>query len=70
MNERIQELAEQSRETVSSTEFAGETWTQFDEGKFAQLIVRECAIAVQDFVDHRIPASEYPARLKKYFGVE
>ena len=36
---------------------------------FAELIVRECAITVQDFVDHRIPASEYPERLKKHFEI-
>jgi hypothetical protein len=37
--------------------------------KFAELIVRECADVTQDFVDHRFPASEYPIRLKRYFGV-
>ena len=37
---------------------------------FAELIVRECAETIQDFVDHRFPASEYPVRLKRYFGVE
>lgn len=41
-----------------------------DTEKFAKLIVQECAETVQDFVDHRFPASEYPERLKKYFGVE
>lgn len=38
--------------------------------RFAELIVRECAETIQDFVDHRFPASEYPNRLKQYFGVE
>ena len=38
--------------------------------KFAELIVGECAETIQDFVDHRFPASEYPSRLKRYFGVE
>jgi len=43
------------------------------EAKVSELIVRECSIIIQDFVDHRIPASEYPNRLKdhfKEFGVE
>lgn len=33
-------------------------------------LIKESALVIQDFVDHRIPASEYPERLKKYFGVE
>ena len=38
--------------------------------KFAKLIVQECAETIQDFVDHRFPASEYPVRLKRYFGIK
>ena len=37
---------------------------------FAKLVIEECAKTVQDFVDHQFPASEYPNRLKRYFGVE
>jgi len=36
----------------------------------AKLVIEECAETVQDFVDHRFPASEYSSRLKHYFGVE
>ena len=36
---------------------------------FAELIVMECANVIQDFIDHRFPASEYPERLKQYFGI-
>ena len=36
----------------------------------AKLVVEECAETLQDFVDHQFPASEYPNRLKRYFGVE
>ena len=36
----------------------------------AQLIVQECCIVIQDFIDHRIPASEYPNLLKQHFGIE
>ena len=58
MNQRIQELAEQCRiETYGADgellEFG------FDEGKFAELIVRECA----KFTDHI-------EELYKHFGVE
>jgi len=37
--------------------------------RFYELVVTECATAVQDLVDRQVPASEYPDRLKEYFGV-
>jgi hypothetical protein len=37
---------------------------------FAEFIVQECGIVIQDFIDHRIPASEYPNLLKQHFGIE
>ena len=64
MNKRIKELY---------NAVAGNDKLNFDSylaEKFAELIVRKCANTVQDFVDHRFPASEYPLRLKRYFGVE
>ena len=68
MNERIKELAKQAgSDKMGIWNVIGiEEYHQ----KFAELIVRECAITVQNFVDHRIPAGEYPARLKEHFGVE
>jgi hypothetical protein len=69
MNERIKELAEQCR--IETYGVNGELLMfGFDEEKFAELIVWECATTIQDFVDHRFPASEYPVRLRRYFGVE
>ena len=72
MNEQIQELAEQAG--IVFWEMSGDVdWRQANKEtleKFAKLIVQECALTIQDFVDHRFPASEYPTRLKKYFGVE
>lgn len=72
MNERIKLLAEQAdlyaRSDNSSMLF--ENYKKRYSEKFAELIVKDCAETVQDFVDHRFPASEYPNRLKKYFGVE
>ena len=67
MNERIRELALQAG--------AGE-WgdsivpAMMDVEKFAELIILECAETIQDFVEHRFPASEYPIRLKRYYGIE
>lgn len=69
MDERIRELAEQAglkKPHGSDHEYIGD----FDWRQFAELIVKDCAETVQDFVDHRLPASEYPDRLKRYFGIE
>ena len=43
MNQRIKQLAEQARKHFPKTEMSGEFWV-FDEEKFAELIVRECAL--------------------------
>jgi hypothetical protein len=69
MNERIKLLAEQSRKHYPGTELSGEYWV-FDEGKFAELIVRECidwcnANARDDGTAQRIAED-----IKKDFGVE
>ena len=52
--------------TVKYPELYFPTFTE----KFSELIVQECAETIQDFVVHRFPASEYPGRLKNYFGVK
>jgi len=49
MNEQIKLLAEQARKHFPKTEMSGEFWV-FDEEKFAELIVKECA---ELFVDQR-----------------
>jgi len=68
MNERIKELAEQAWDATAVSPDFGHP-VSFAE-KLSELIVRECSIAIQDFVDHRIPASEYPNRLKEHFGIK
>jgi hypothetical protein len=68
MNKRIRELYNQS--LVVQNDDAQWIENELDSEKFAELIVRECAETIQDFVDHRFPASEYPVLLKRYFGVE
>jgi hypothetical protein len=72
MNERINDLFGQALDQA-----VPETWTTLNPAqlsklkeKFAELLVKECALTIQDFVDHRFPASEYPNRLKRHFGVE
>ena len=74
MNERIKLLAEQARKYAdenrpgSFVKYDPEWFVLYNE-KFAELLINECAETVQDFVDHRFPASEYPVRLRRYFGV-
>ena len=79
MNERIRELAEQATkyafewaegDSKINPKITPDKWLKAYQEKFAELIVRECSLMVQDFVDHRFPASEYPNRLKRHFGVE
>jgi hypothetical protein len=64
MNERVKELIQ------AQNSDRGLLWTEEDKEEFGMLIVKECALVIQDFVDHRFPASEYSNRLKKYFGVD
>lgn len=65
MNERIRELAVKAG--LIQYDSDGKI---NDVEKFVDLLISECADTVQNFVDHRFPASEYPVRLKKYFGIE
>lgn len=75
MNQRIQELAEQATIKTShqyltwGDKVATEIKEVFDKEKFAELIVAECAGFIQDLVDQRIPASEYPTRLIEHFRI-
>ena len=68
MNERIKQLLNQAGIYQPDRFDAIDGSNQME--KFAELLVTKCAETVQDFVDHRFPASEYPVRLRRYFGVE
>ena len=64
MNERIQELAEQSGYI---TEADWEGMMHFDMEKFAELIVRECA----EYAEHELDMAGYKKKfMLKHFGVE
>ena len=69
MNSILRELLIDATE-ISENYEKGTIERVVDHKIFAELIVTECANVIQDFIDHRFPASEYPERLKKYFGVE
>lgn len=62
MNERIKELAEQARKHFPKTESSGEFW-MFDEQKFAELIIQECAR-----VARATPAPNFHEHLKQQLG--
>lgn len=36
---------------------------------YSDFLVKECATLIQDMIDKRIPASEYPRLLKEHFGL-
>jgi hypothetical protein len=71
MNERIQELAEQA---TGAEEYDG--FRYFDKAKFAELIVRECAMIVEGFeITQEVALDGYvdyeaSSVLKEHFGVE
>ena len=77
MNERIRELAEQA---TIITSYQYQTWEdrtaidykgQFDKEKFAELIVRECAVVAIDHMELN-EGTDYGIgrRIKEHFGVE
>ena len=68
MNERIEELAEQCR---TITDYGMGKYEQFDDQKFAELIIGECVKIVTDNHERLLTNPEHPGELlEKYFGVE
>lgn len=65
MNELTVQLKNKTLNLMPYSEYVSDRFAK----TFSDLLVRECAQAVQDMVDLRIPASEYPDRLKEHFGV-
>jgi hypothetical protein len=83
MNERIKELAVQARnhaldekriyERMHNTEQCMEEYREVYNKRFAELIVKECAVIVEDStwnLPHGYTAVDQAKSLKKYFGVE
>jgi len=78
MNQRIQELAEQSyKERIETHDYNGSAYTvlEFDQEKFAELIVRECAQVSEDDISDgdaccTNTADRIARQIKKHFGVE
>ena len=73
MNERIKELAEQAMVTIPAAE-GTLRHTYFDNEKFAELIIRECAEVCMKEIDigwATAPKSPWMAKqILEHFGVE
>ena len=73
MNERIRELAEQATSIVESPPNR-EGWTSsyayFDKEKFAELIVRECGVALSPMLRDMVSRGQAFDLIKQHFGVE
>ena len=65
MNKRIQELLKQATKTVDP-EYRVWVFSEVDQAKFAQLIVRECA----DFIDSHKRVDEYGLACDIIYGVD
>jgi hypothetical protein len=65
MNERIKELIKQATECYSN----GQERT-FDKEKFAELIVRECGVALSPMLRDMVSRGQAYDLIKQHFGVE
>jgi hypothetical protein len=70
MNQRIRELAAQCREEYPDTEWPDATHYRFDEAKFAELIIKECAGLVQGVPIDTMGYLSADQKIKQHFGVE
>ena len=69
MNERIKLLAEQCR--IETYGVNGELLAaDFDEQKFAELIVQECVGIVQPYISRWPEDCKLVIKIKEHFGVE
>jgi hypothetical protein len=64
MNERIKQLAEQATSYNNS-----DGWL-FDKQKFAELIVKECGVALSPMLRDMVSRGQAYDLIKKHFGVE
>jgi hypothetical protein len=74
MNERIKELAEQADELADNEiQMPGEyhpDWHTIRDKKFAELIVKECGVALNPMLRNMISRGQAYDLIKQHFGVE
>ena len=68
MNERIKELAEQATTYIDPSANDGVCW-DFDKEKFAELIIRECCIALNPMLRDMISRGQGVDLIKLHFGM-
>jgi len=70
MNERIKDIAEQA-EKYADANFKGEIfWTDAYESKFAELLIKECGVALAPMLRDMVSRGQAYDLIKKHFGVE
>ena len=69
MNERIQELWEKSRQWNSSDDGRGGLKIRESAEKFAELIVRECGVALSPMLRDMVSRGQAYDLIKQHFGV-
>ena len=69
MNEQIKLLADEARKHFPKTEMSGEFWV-FDEEKFAELIVQECAKRAEAYAYMSPNFNALAEELRRMIGVE
>jgi len=69
MNERIKELERQATETVKCGLNGTSTTESFNRKKFAELIVRECCIALNPMLRDMISRGQGVDMIKLHFGM-
>ena len=70
MTPRFEELLYRSGLTAQGCWDELDAYTRETIIRFGELVVRECAIQIQDAVDHREPASIYANKLRHQFRVK
>ena len=68
MNERIKELIKQAT-TIEEHKW-GVSYDKFDKEKFAELIVKECRVALTPMLRDMISRGQAYNLIKQHFGVE
>ena len=69
MNERIRQLADQAELTIRTSTGTYMSHPEFNK-KFAELIVRECAVALSPMLRDMVSRGQAYDLIKQHFGVE
>ena len=70
MNKLIEKLAKQAQKVVGHTDGGYTEIKVLDQEKFAELIVRECCVALNPMLRDMISRGQGADLIKKHFGVE